>query len=429
MRILVLTHNYPRFAGDFSGTFIEALSQAIHAQGHQVTVLAPYDSRFARRSNDSAVNLITYRYAWPDRLHILGYMRSTRGDRALRPSSLVLAPLLFCFGAAATLRYARRQKPDAIHAHWVLPNGFLGAVASRLLRIPLVVSLPGSDVFVSGMNPLFLSMARFAFHQAAAITTNSEDLRDAAIALGAEPAKFTLVIYGVDPDAIAPDGSHRSALRARLGLGDDTPVVLAVGRLVPKKGFDILLRAAPALDPAAHMVIVGDGDRRAELHALAASLSVCQRVHFVGNVPRHELTAYYNMADIFVMPSVRLPADGLNVAVVEAMSCGLPIVASDVGGNPLVVADGDNGLLVGEGQVEALAAAINRLLADPTLRLAMGRRSRQRVLAEFSWRHLAATYVELFEQTTGMFFRHSPALQDMSNKRTRMRSETTADNR
>lgn len=401
MKVLVLTHNYPRFRGDFSGTFIEALSEAVQAQGHQVTVLTPYDSRFARRSDDHQVNLQTYRYAWPDRLHVLGYMRSTRGDRALRLSSVLLAPLLFLFGALAVLRTARRERPDVIHAHWALPNGFLGALTARLLRIPLVVSLPGSDVFVSGLNPLFLRMARFAFNQAAAITTNSDDLRQAAVGLGAAAEKMRLIIYGVDPEAIAPDHSQRAALRARLGLGDDTPLILAVGRLVPKKGFDVLVKAALSIAPDAHIVIVGDGDQRAELTALAVALGVSERLHFVGNVPRTELTDYYNAADIFAMPSVRLPVDGLNVAVVEAMSCALPVVASDVGGNPLVVADGENGLLVGEGQVEAFAAATNRLLADPALRQAMGQRSRARAVEEFSWQGLAGEYGELFVQVSG----------------------------
>lgn len=396
MKVLVLTHNYPRFHGDFSGTFIEALSEAMQARGHDVTVLAPHDARYARRPDDHRVRLLTYRYAWPQRVQTLGYMRSTRDDRALKLGSVLLAPLLFLFGAIATVRAAHRLQPDVIHAHWVLPNGFLGAVAARLLRIPLMVSLPGSDVMVSGMNPLFLRMARSAFGQAAAITTNSEDLRQGAVALGAPEHKLKLIIYGVDPAAIAPDDSRRHELRARLGLSDTTPVVLAVGRLVAKKGFDVLLRAAPAIDAAAHIVVVGDGDQKADLADLAAAPGAAGRVHFAGNVARPDLTAYYNMADMLAMPSVRLPIDGLNVTVVEAMSCELPVVASDVGGNPLVVDDGENGLLVGEGDAAGLAAAINRLLADPALARRMGRRGRERVLQEFSWQRLAAAYEELF---------------------------------
>ena len=116
-------------------------------------------------------------------------MRSTQGDRSLRLSSVVLAPFLFFFGALATMRTAARQRPDVIHAHWVLPNGFLAALAARLLTFHWWCRCPVPMCFVSGMNPLFLHMARFAFAQAAAITTNSTDLLEAATALGARPAQ------------------------------------------------------------------------------------------------------------------------------------------------------------------------------------------------------------------------------------------------
>ena len=400
MKILVLTHNYPRFRGDFSGAFIEALSEAMQAQGHQVTVLTPYDQRYNRQPADHRVTIRTYRYIWPDRLHIAGYMRSTHADRSIRLGSLVVAPLLFLFGSLATLAQAARDRPDILHAHWVLPNGFMAALTARLLNIPLVVSMPGADVFISSMNPLFLCMARFAFNQARAITTNSHDLRQAAEALGADARKCCLLIYGVDSIEMVPDDSRRSALRAQLGLDENTPVIVTVGRLVPKKGFDVLVKATPLIDPSAHVVIVGHGEQLNYLKTLAASLGIAHRVHFVGSILRTDLIHYYNMGDIFVMPTVSPPADGLNVAAVEAMSCGLPVVASDVGGNPLVVADGETGLLVRMGDTEALAAAINRLVADPAQRQAMGQRGRERVVAQFSWPQLATAYVNLFAEVS-----------------------------
>lgn len=400
MKLLVLTHNYPRFRGDFSGTFIEALSETLQERGHDVTVLAPYDQRFDRAASDHTVRLRTYRYAWPDRLHVMGYMRSTQRDRSLRLSSLLLAPGLFFCGALAALRTARSERPDIIHAHWLLPNGFIAAVASRLLHIPLVVSVPGSDVMVSEANRLFGRMARFTLGEAAAITTNSDDLRGGLLALGAPAHKISLIIYGVDPLAFTPDAGRRAALRARLGIAESVPVVLAVGRLVPKKGFDVLVRAAAAIAAPAHIVIVGDGDQRRELEEMARAGGAGERVHFVGNVPRHELAGYYNVADLLAMPSVRLPVDGLNVSVVEAMACGLPIVASSVGGNPLVVAHGDNGLLVAEGDSAQLAGAINILLNDPAARQRMGRRSRERALQEFSWASLAAAYEQIYRRIT-----------------------------
>ena len=141
MRIGVLTHNYPRFPGDFSGTFVESLCAEFARQGQEVTVYAPDDAAYAGggAASRAPVRLCRYRYAWPARLQRLGYMRSMQSDLALRLEAYALSPLLFAAGIAAVLRDARRRRPDVLHAHWLLPNGYIAAVVSRRLGIPLVV--------------------------------------------------------------------------------------------------------------------------------------------------------------------------------------------------------------------------------------------------------------------------------------------------
>ncbi len=243
MHIGVLTHNYPRFAGDFSGAFIEALCQEYAAQQQRVTVWAPHDPAYACPL-DGPVTLRLYRYAWPAQLQQLGYMRSMQGDLALRLNTYALSPGFFLAGIASVLREARQDRPDILHAHWVLPNGFIAAVASRRLSIPLVVSVPGSDAQVVGKNPLFRWMARMAFDQASLLTANSEALAEAVVALGADPTKFDMIIYGTDPQALRPDPTGVAARRAELGIPAEATVLLCVGRMVYKKGFDDLVRAA-----------------------------------------------------------------------------------------------------------------------------------------------------------------------------------------
>lgn len=402
LTILTLTHNYPRFPGDFSGSFIAALCRALAEQGDRVLVLTPDDAAIQHSSftiHHSSLFVRPYRYLWPRRAQRFGYMRSTESDLGLTASAKLQSPLVFCFGLLATWRAVRQFHPDVIHAHWVLPNGVIGAVVSRWTGVPLVISLPGSDVFLAAANPVFGRLARLAFHQASLLTTNSDDLRQVAIEIGADPARFDLIIYGVDADAIRPSPAGVNPLRARLGLPPDAPVLLAVGRLVPKKGFHVLLATMAILrqrHPAARLVIVGNGDERARLLALAERLSITDVTHFVGNVPYNELPVYYNLADLFVMPSVRQPVDGLNVAVVEAMACGKAIVATTLAGNPLVVRDGDNGRLVPPDDPAALASALSGLLSDSEARAHMGRRSRERAETEFSWPRLAGRYREHF---------------------------------
>jgi glycosyltransferase involved in cell wall biosynthesis len=407
MQIGVLTHNYPRFAGDFSGTFVEALCQELAVQGQQVTVWAPYDPAYSRPlcstpggiSGPGCVQLCLYRYAWPARLHRLGYMRTMQSDLALRLEGYLLSPGFFAAGIAAVLAGARRLRPAVLHAHWLLPNGFIAAVASRRLGIPLVVSVPGSDAQIAGQNPLFRSMARFAFRQAGLLTANSEALRDSVVMLGADPAKFDMIVYGTDPAALRPSLEGVDALRRELALPGDGVVLLCVGRMVYKKGFDVLVRALAETPLAARpvtAVMVGQGDQWAAWQALGRALGVDERLRWVGNVPKDRIAVYYNLADMLVMPAVSRPADGLNVCVLDAMSCAKPVVASNVAGNSLAVVDGVTGLLVGEQDAPALAEALARLVDDPALRRRMGKAGRARIEQELGWPHLARRYLDHF---------------------------------
>ncbi|MDW8316665.1 MAG: glycosyltransferase [Anaerolineae bacterium] len=425
MHIAVLTHNYPRFPGDFSGSFVAALSQELARQGHRVSVLAPWDAAYtvdgqAGPQASHRPQLYLWRYAPRGDWHRLGYMRTMEADVRMRRETYWLAPAFFAAGVAAALRWCRRHRPDVIHAHWLLPNGFFGAAAGRLLGIPLVVSIPGSDALVAGQNPLFRRMARFALDQAGLVTANSHALQEVAVRdLGADPARFDLIIYGVDPGALRPDPTGTAELRASLGVPADALLLLAVGRMVYKKGFDVLLRslgvlrqsgllacspspAGPHRLPPIHLALVGDGDLWQAWQALARDLGLEGCVHWVGRVPFDRIPAYYNAADALVMPSVTRPADGLNVCVLDAMACAKPVIGSTAAGNELVIRNGVNGYLIPEQDPAALAGAILRLAAlSPEQRQAMGAAGRRLVETEFGWPPLARRYLDHFARLAG----------------------------
>ncbi len=400
MHIGVLTHNYPRFAGDFSGNFVAALCEEFAHQGHRVTVWAPYDPAY-NRPMDGPVTLRLYRYAWPARLHRLGYMRSMQSDLALRLEAYALSPAMFAAGVNAVTRDARRLRPDVLHAHWLLPNGFIAASASRRLGMPLAVSVPGSDAQVAAANPLFQRMAHFTFDQADLLTANSADLRDAVVGLGADRDKFDLIVYGTNPDKMRPDENGVAALRCELGISDTAVVLLGVGRMVYKKGFDLLIRALAQESLRQQdvvLVLVGEGDQQNEWQVLAAKLGVAERIRWAGTVPFDHIGVYYNLADVLVNPAVRKPADGLNVCVLDAMSCAKPVVGTAVAGNPLAIEHGVTGFITPEGDATALADALATLVANPALRMDMGQAARRRIDEELGWPQLAKRYLHHFEQ-------------------------------
>ncbi len=227
-------------------------------------------------------------------------------------------------------------------------------------------------------------------------------LTDAVIAVSRDTARQSpasavvdvAVIYnGVDPPA---PKRTRAEVRADLGLGEG-PVALHVANFLPVKGHDILMRAlgkTKELGVALTLVTAGDGPERPAIEAQARSLGLGpDQVRFLGF--RSDVPDLLAAADFFVLPS---RMEGLPLAVLEAMSHGLPIVTTRIGGNPEVVTDGEHGLLVPVEDPDALAAALARFAGDPELRRKLGEAGRQRVAKEFSFSEMTRKYEAIYDR-------------------------------
>jgi len=403
MRIALLTTSYPRFQGDGTAPFIQSIAEELVKAGHAVSVLAPYDPA-VQPMETRGVRLQRFRYVWPDRLHIMGHGRSLEADVQLKPLVFFLLPLFLLFEFMYLLRLTAQQKSNVIYAHWVLPNGLVAAWVSAWRRIPFVLSLHGSDMFVARRNPVFRAIAGWVFRRASAVTACSPELREAALALGSNPNATLLWPYGVDPVKFTPE--RRSVeYRQRWGWADDDLIVVALGRLVHKKGFGPLMAALPCVlerHPRARLVLGGEGPLKAELAHLAEELGIADRITLAGRVAWQSVPDFLANADIFVLPSVRDYAgnvDGLPNVLLEAMSSGLPVVASDIGGVALVVKSGESGILVPPGETAPLEAALETLLADATVRRRYGQAARLTVATRFSWMQLVCQLEVLMSGT------------------------------
>lgn len=401
MRVAVLAHSFPRFPGDSHGPFVKHLSEALAARGHQVWALVPYDSEL-RPDPATPLEIVPFRYVWPARWHLLGYSRTLRRDVGMQPWAYLQAPLYFAFAERALRALVRRERIDLIHAHWILPNGFVASRVSRATGVPYAVTLHGSDVFMAERNPLFGAMARTALAGAAHVTSCSAELRERLLRLGGEEhgGKVRLVANGTElaaPAAGAPPLSIPAGRR---------PVV-AVGRLVAKKGFRYLLEAAPAIlarVPDAEIVIGGGGPLLPELRALAAELGIADRVSFTDGLSHPEVLALLAAAEVVVMPSVRDQGgnvDGLPIVVLEAMAAARPVVASAISGMPLAIEDGVSGRLVPERDPAAIAAAVTALLEHPEEARRLGGEARRRVEEELNWDAIAGIHDRLYRAAVG----------------------------
>lgn len=400
MKILTVTSSYPKYPGDSTAPFIESITRSLAERGHELTVVLPARADLAPRPI-RGVSFRPYRYAPAPSLARFGYAESLRADVALRWSALAVAPLALASGSTRLMAEARGGCWDVLHAHWVVPNAAMALPACWRSGLPLVVSLHGSDVFLSERNPALRRAARWAFARAAAVTACSADLAERGRALGAREPIETIP-YGVDSDRFRPDPEAGARLRARLGLSGEQPVVLAVGRLVHKKGFEVLIDAAPRLLgpwPDVKILIAGRGDLERALSERVARLGLDGVVDLVGNVSHAELPDFYAAATLVVVPSVRDPAgnvDGLPNVVLEAMAAGAPLVASAVGGIPQAVGHGRDGWLVPEKDAAALAEAIDRLLRSPDTQQALGEAARRRAREAFSWSRVGERFEALF---------------------------------
>jgi glycosyltransferase involved in cell wall biosynthesis len=293
-------------------------------------------------------------------------------------------------GLRALRRELRTHRYDVVHAHWVVPSGALAALALGDGGPPLAVSLHGSDVFLSERSRAARLGAAKAFRRAAAVTACSRDLSERSVALGAKPAP-QIIPYGVSNDAFRPDPAGGRELRSQLGIDASAFVILAAGRLVRKKGFDVLLEASAELfrrGREVEVLIAGKGDLESELSGRARSLGIEKHVRLVGNVERGALPRYFAMADAVVVPSVRDDAgnvDGLPNVLLEAMASAKAIVATNVAGIPEALRAGREGLLVAEKDPEGIADAVEELMDSEELRARLGDAARKRVEEELSW--------------------------------------------
>jgi alpha-maltose-1-phosphate synthase len=306
---------------------------------------------------------------------------------------------------------------DVVHCHtWYTDMG--GLLAGKLWGVPYVLSIhsleplrPWKVEQLGNAYHLSSWMERTAIEAADAVIAVSRETRDDVLRLfEIEPARVHVIHNGIDPEEYRPSGATDALLRH--GIDPARPYVLFVGRITRQKGIIHLVEAIPALDPRLQVVLAAGApdtpEIGREMAARVAEVSAGRPglIWLREMLPRAEVIQLYEHAAVFCCPSVYEPFGIINL---EAMACETAVVASRVGGIPEVVVPEETGLLVDlalrPGTYEpadpaafsaALAAAINRLAADPDLRARMGRAGRRRVLEHFSWDAIAETTLELY---------------------------------
>lgn len=349
MKILILSQTFPLTPADSTAAFMYDFARGFAQIGETVTVLVPFHPSLKPKLFQG-VKVIPFKYVWPDALHLLGFGRTLENDQNLHWFVYLLAPLYYLFGVIAVFKAVHREKPDIISAHWILPNGFIGALVSLFTSAPLFITLAGSDVFISSQNIIFRTMAWFAKKKARRIISNSPRL---LADLGTDGQ---IISYGVPPNP----GQRQKGGRI---------TVATAGRPVEKKGITLLQKIIPDIE-------------------------------IISGLPIQEFRQKLLDVDTFIALSIRDSKGNLDdssLTVLEAMSAGCAVVVSDLPGYRRIIQHGKNGLLVNPSDPEAVKRAVQKLRNSKILRQRLGQAARRTIARSFTPEKIASQYQRLFQ--------------------------------
>ena len=414
MKVLVIGSVYPRFQEDAEVPWLRTSISHLKKAGVEIQVLAP--SYKGLKSHDiDGTHVNRFRYA-PANWEILTHEEGAPSKMASKPWLQLLAIPYIINGFFQCLRICRKWRPDVIHAHWPFPHAYIALGAAKLFKIPLVLNFHGAELLLIRKKKWVKPLLKFAIGQAQAVFANSSFTASKIKAIRDVNVEWSP--YGTTLETRVESGSTGSPTLCH-------PVnskfkILFVGRHIERKGIRYLIEAAKYLNTDKFEIrIVGGGDLTEQLkqQAFMQSNLACHsgaegdRIHevehspaqiiFTGKLSPEDLANEYRTANVFTLPAIvdsKGDTEGLGVVLIEAMELGLPIVASNVGGIPDVVIDGESGILVPEKDPVALADAFKRLEADPALIGKLLAGARKRISECFTWDGIIERQVEVYKK-------------------------------
>jgi len=450
MKVLVIGSVYPRFQEDAEVPWLRTSIAHLKKAGIEIQVLAPAYKGLKNHDIDGT-HVNRFRYA-PANWEILTHEEGAPSKMASKPWLQLLAIPYIINGFIQCLRICRKWKPDVIHAHWPFPHAYIALGAAKLFKIPLVLNFHGAELLLIRKKKWVKPLLKFAIGQAQAIFANSSFTASKIKAIRNVNVEWS-------PYGTTLEKKNESNNSVTLNEVNDPVTVsphavngkfkiLFVGRHIERKGITYLIEAAkylPKDEFEIRIVGVGDlteqlkkqaeavGSRKLEVGSNATPLQnvtpdsfrgqheqsfilnkVKDPVHFsegenlkpasiifTGKLSPEDLANEYKTANVFVLPAIvdsKGDTEGLGVVLIEAMELGLPIVASNVGGIPDVVIDGESGILVPEKDPIALANAFKCLADDPSLITKLLAGARKRIDECFTWDGIIERQVEVYKK-------------------------------
>ena len=391
--LLVLASTYPRWANDHEPGFVHELCKRLTSK-FNVIALVPDAVDADPNGLLDDVHVIRYRYA-PKKLQSLVNNGGIVNNLKTFLWKWLLVPSFLICQYFAVKKILSTQKIDAIHAHWLIPQGWIAHIFSKKFNIPYVVTSHGGDLF--GLQGHGLTqIKKHVAENATAMTVVSQAMKDYLEQMSIQPKTLKVIPMGVELQ-------HRFTPNPNIQRRENE--LLFVGRLVPKKGLNFLLDALSILvreHPELRLNIVGFGPEESKLKQQVMQLNLEKHVNFLGALSQDKLPELYHQATLFVAPFVRADngdQEGLPVALMEAIGCGCPAVVGHVAGIEDLLGDDVQHIAVNPHNTQELASAILKALDEPVLAIERAMRIRHNAIEHIDWDSVANAYARILAKS------------------------------
>lgn len=397
MKVLMVTSTLPRWKGDTVPAFVLELAEKLSEGGLEIMILAPH-ARSARGYEKTGKLIIKrFYYFFPPCLERLAYGGGVLPNFKKSLLAKMELPFFLLSQFLNVFWTVKSQKIDIVHSHWLLPQGLTNALLRRLIKFRHIVT---AHAGMGTKENFFLSrIIKFILNSADAITTNSR--WNAELLSAFTRKRIDIIPMGVDTDRFNPLKRDEGLTNS---LSQGALMVLGVGRWVEVKGYEYLIMAMAKVVKKINdikLVLIGFGPEEDRLRKLTAELDLIAKIIFIKGVGRKEINAYFASSDIFILPSISRKdgsSEGFGLSLIEAMSSGIAVIGSRVGGIVDIIKDRETGLLVKEKDPDSLAQRILLLAEDSALRKRLAEQGRIYVRENFSWKKTGEKFHALYKK-------------------------------